>query len=97
MSFLEQTIMKFSVTLLVGILCLSLFSVLALTVEAQQSTIDWWPTFHHDLTHAGYSTSTSPNTNQILWNYTTGGPVYASPAVADGIVYVGSIDGKFTL
>ena len=31
-----------------------------------------WPMFHHDLTHTGYSTSTAPNTNQTLWNYTNG-------------------------
>jgi hypothetical protein len=26
----------------------------------------------------------------LLWSYTTGGPVYSSPAAADGVVYVGS-------
>ena len=59
-----------------------------------QSTVDWWPMFHHDLTHTGHSTSTVPNTNQTLWNYTTGLDVESSPAVADGIVYVGSWDGN---
>jgi hypothetical protein len=29
-----------------------------------------------------------------LWNFTTGGDVASSPAVAEGIVYVGSYDGK---
>jgi len=56
--------------------------------------IDWWPMFHHDLTHSGYSTSTAPTTNQTLWNYTTGNVVYSSPAVADGVVFVGSFDHK---
>ena len=27
-----------------------------------------------------------------LWNYTTGGGVYSSPAVVDGVVYIGSDD-----
>jgi outer membrane protein assembly factor BamB len=53
-----------------------------------------WPMFHHGLTHTGYSTSTAPNTNQILWSYTTGGYVDSSPAVADGKVYVGSRDNR---
>lgn len=30
----------------------------------------------------------------IAWNFTTGFPVYSSPAVVDGTVYVGSWDGK---
>ena len=31
-------------------------------------TADWWPMFHHDLMHTGYSTSTAPDTNQTLWS-----------------------------
>jgi outer membrane protein assembly factor BamB len=56
--------------------------------------VDWWPMFHHDLDHTGYSTSTAPTTNDTLWNYTTSGGVYSSPAVADGMVYVGSFDDR---
>ncbi|MGD0495985.1 MAG: PQQ-binding-like beta-propeller repeat protein [Candidatus Bathyarchaeia archaeon] len=60
-----------------------------------QSTVDEWPMFHHDPTRNGYSTSTAPTTNQTLWSYTTGNYVFSSsPAVAGGIVYVGSWDGK---
>ena len=50
---------------------------------------DWWM-FHHDLVHSGYSTSTGPTTNNLLWTYTTGSYVDSSPAVAGGLVYVGS-------
>jgi len=60
-----------------------------------QSTVDptdWWPMFHHDLTHNGYSTSNVPTTNQTLWNYTTGSDVDCSPAVVGGVVYVDSDD-----
>jgi hypothetical protein len=59
-----------------------------------ESSVDWWPMFHHDLTHTGYSTSKAPKTNATLWSYTTGFDVYSSPAVADGRVYVGSLDKK---
>jgi parallel beta-helix repeat protein len=55
--------------------------------------VDWWPMFHHDLGHSGYSTSTGPTTNRTLWTYATGSGVYgACPAVAGGVVYVGSSD-----
>jgi parallel beta-helix repeat protein len=50
-----------------------------------------WPMFHHDLKHTGYTESPAPNTNQTIWNYTTGGYVY-SPVVVDDKVYVGSGD-----
>ena len=54
---------------------------------------DWWPMYRHDLNRSGYSTSSAPNTNEILWNFTTGADVYGtSPAVADGKVYIGSND-----
>ncbi len=33
-------------------------------------------------------------TGAKLWSYGTGGQVYSSPAVANGMVYVGSQDGK---
>jgi len=57
--------------------------------------IDWWPMFHHDLSHTGYSSSTGPETSDILWVYTTGGPIdIASPIASNGIVYMTSTDGN---
>jgi outer membrane protein assembly factor BamB len=35
-----------------------------------------------------------PSNGQLLWNYTTGGPVSSSPAVVNGVVYVGSLDNN---
>jgi outer membrane protein assembly factor BamB len=64
--------------------------------EAQSGSVDWWPMFHHDLNHSGYTTSKAPGRNQTLWSYTTANPfgfgIKSSPAVAGGIVYVGSSD-----
>ena len=59
------------------------------------STTDWWPMFHHDLNHSGYSTADTTETNNVTWTYTTGGWVYSSPAVSDGKVYIGSDDDSF--
>jgi outer membrane protein assembly factor BamB/nitrous oxidase accessory protein NosD len=55
------------------------------------STTYSWPMFKHDLMHTGNSESPAPNTNQTVWNFTTGGYVY-SPVVVDSKVYVGSGD-----
>jgi len=66
-----------------------------LSGSGESGSVDWWPMFHHDLNHTGYSTSKAPKTNQTLWTYTTGRKIWSSsPAVADGKVYVGSDDGK---
>jgi outer membrane protein assembly factor BamB/PKD repeat protein len=54
----------------------------------QASGTDWWPTFHHDSSRTGYSTSPGPVTETVIWRYTAGGYVMASaPAVVDGKVY----------
>ena len=50
-----------------------------------------WPMFHKDLAHSGYSESTGPLTNQILWKYQAGSGIESSPAVVDDIVYFGSL------
>jgi outer membrane protein assembly factor BamB len=57
--------------------------------------VDWWPMFHHDPGHSGYSNSTGPETNAILWKY-SGTELYgdSSPAVVNGKVYFGSGDFK---
>jgi outer membrane protein assembly factor BamB len=88
-----------AVLLVVSVLPMSAFSGAADShgssgLVGSQSNVDWWPMFHHDPTRIGYSTSTAPNTNQTLWNFTTGNAVESSPAVADGILFVGSDDGR---
>jgi outer membrane protein assembly factor BamB len=43
--------------------------------------------------HPSTSSSVKTATSRLSWMYPTKGPVWSSPAVADGIVYVGSDDG----
>ena len=55
---------------------------------------DNWPMFHHDISHTGYSTSSSaPIPATLLWNYTTNSVVGASPAIVDDRLYIGSDAG----
>jgi eukaryotic-like serine/threonine-protein kinase len=52
--------------------------------------------FRSDLQHTGvYNAPGAPKFNAIQWKFHTGGRVIASPAVLDGVVYVGSTDGNF--
>jgi len=85
---------KSTVLLLICILMLPMFvGIFNIGSAKYYATLtDWWPMFRHDSTHSGYSTSTAPTTNQPLWNFTTGAGVGSSPAVAGGVVFVGSDD-----
>jgi len=57
--------------------------------------VDWWPMFHHDIVHNGYSTSQAPNTNHVLWSRTIDNQLsYSSPVIINGKVYIGSQNGN---
>ena len=59
-----------------------------------------WPQFHGDAAHTGYqrfeSTIGVSNVSTLTeaWTAVTGGQQFSSPAVANGVAYVGSDDGK---
>lgn len=80
------------------ILVLSFFASLSASVifvAAQGNvTVYPWPTIRHDLSGTGYSTSPAPHVAKLLWNYTTGGAIYSTAAVANGMVFIGSTDGR---
>ena len=50
-----------------------------------------WSMFHNDLVHSGYSESTGPLTNQVLWKYQAGSSIESSPSVDGGVVYFGAL------
>lgn len=53
-----------------------------------------WPFYRNDVPNLGFSTSSVPDNNSVLWSNTTGGgDAYGSPVVSDGRVFVGSADG----
>jgi outer membrane protein assembly factor BamB len=58
-----------------------------------------WPTFGFDSAHTRTTSDTAPSVQTVsnlnrAWIGITGGAVKSSPAVAGGIVYVASIDGR---
>ena len=52
-----------------------------------------WTMFHADASHSGAGTGNPVLTPTLLWSHTTGGDVESSPAVVNGVVYIGSDDG----
>ena len=54
-----------------------------------------WHMFMHNLDFSGVSPDTSlAPPLELLWKFKTGGPLHASPVIANGTVYIGSTDGK---
>ncbi|HEX3351667.1 MAG TPA: PQQ-binding-like beta-propeller repeat protein [Terriglobales bacterium] len=71
---------------------LSLLAALCLCLSAfgQDS-----PMFRGNLAHTGvYNAAGVPSFNKIKWKFQTKGQVIASPAVADGVIYVAATDGN---
>ena len=51
--------------------------------------------FRNDLAHSGvYSAAGVPKLKGIKWAFHTRGEVVSSPAIVDGVIYVGSNDGN---
>jgi len=72
----------------------SINSQISFRNQSSPLNIDWWPKFHHDENQIGFSSSSAPDTDEVLWSYQTDGYITSSPAVIDGKVYVGSWDKK---
>ncbi len=55
-----------------------------------------WPKYLENNGDTGLSSYIGPQTNNIIWTYTTGGTIYfASPTIgSDGTIYIGSSDGN---
>jgi len=53
-----------------------------------------WPMFRHDIIHSGFSRSLAPSLNQTAWTFSVPSGLESSPAIANGMVYFGSTEGK---
>jgi len=53
-----------------------------------------WRMYHFGPNHSGYTTSLAPQVESLRWKYKADDFVFSSPAVADGIVFVGSSDNR---
>lgn len=74
-----------------GVLCLA---VVAAGAEIERAPANAWPLHRGTLTQTGVSAADLPSNLTLLWKQElVGGPGLA-PAVADGVVYVGTDDGK---
>jgi len=59
-------------------------------IKNSQGSNDSWSMFHGDLNHTG-KVNVSPISTIKTWSFTTGG-IFASPAISNGRIYIGSLD-----
>ena len=52
------------------------------------------PMFRNDAAHSAVYSGDVPQLHGLKWTFHTRGEVVSSPAIVDGVVYVGSNDGK---
>ena len=83
-------------TFLVAAMLFVLVIIQSATVSASPATgNDNWAMFRGDLQHNGSIAANGPTENvSLLWKFETGSPIWSSPAVAEGRVYVGCRDGN---
>lgn len=59
--------------------------------ERTTRTVDSWPMFNNFANNSGYSSSTVPDVNDLLWSAQgVGNDIISSPVIIDGKVYIGS-------
>ena len=69
----------------------SIYAPLLLIVLIQ--SIAAQTTFHGNIAHTGvYDGPALKQLNGVKWAFKTEGPITASPAIADGVIYIGSLD-----
>jgi len=74
----------------IGMLCLGLSNAVAAFQPSEGAAES---AFRANPSHSGYyPSSRSPTLLKVAWRFRTGGPVVASPSIADGIAYIGSAD-----
>jgi len=69
--------------------------------QPPHTSVTNWAEFHFDSCLTGFNPNelilgpATVGNLRLKWSYATGAAVYSSPAVANGVVYVGSTDGNF--
>ena len=79
--------------MLILLIALSLSGLLLrVTASPSAKTLYPWPMCGNNPQRTKYTESPAPTTNETLWTFDTGGGAISSPAVADGMVFIGGED-----
>ena len=97
--YLKKETSLFTIILLILVLLLNPMMVYATEDPGGQEIgtggdVDWWPMFQHDMTRSGLTTtSTAPDTNNVVWTFDTESAIGGSPAIVEQKVYIVTSDG----
>src|SRR5438552_3153420 len=64
----------------------------AAAAPAEDATKDDWLVFRGNALQTGVAVSSLPDKLDVLWKFSTGDAIEGAPAVAGGVVFVGSQD-----
>lgn len=94
----RTSLQKFPVSFIFVFLCVGVFTCFIPAISAEQVVEDTGHTpwmFHADPRHSGINDDGGKRPASILkWSFATRDRVYSSPAVVDGVLYVGSDDNR---
>jgi outer membrane protein assembly factor BamB len=76
------------------ILAITLAATYMGAFAAPQAERAAWPLFRGNPLQTGVAAAPLPDKLEILWKFETGDAVEGAAAIADGVVYVGSLDGN---
>ncbi len=100
MSPRSRRLVPLALILLVGLATLTAPSSSAGEFDLLSDAVANWPQFHYGPDHVGFQANESiigtGNVDQLTvgWSTMTGGSILSSPAVVNGVAYVGSDDAK---
>ena len=72
------------------------------SAETKGDDVDWWPMFHHDLQSTGFTTSSAPSKNNVLWavgnwENTWLSSQRCSPVIVNNTLYTAACDPAYPL
>lgn len=76
------------------IAAISLLSMISSALGQAPSASGDWPMFRGNPALTGVATSTLPGKPEVLWKFRAGEAISSSPAISDGVVYIGCDNGN---
>jgi len=71
-----------------------LLTLIATNLAGWAADAPSWPIFRGDARLSGLAEGSLPNQMALLWSFKTGDAIKSSPVIGNGLVYIGSSDGK---
>ncbi|MFQ5559676.1 MAG: PQQ-binding-like beta-propeller repeat protein [Nitrospinota bacterium] len=81
--------------LIIAVITVCCLFILSPFANAKDEDVSDWTSFMKDQSHSSVSDESLATPLSLKWKFDTKGPVYASPVVSEGLVFIGSFDKNF--